>query len=96
MANTWARTVLLVEMDLGAYTGQHFSLCCFPGPRCAIEALGIGWRLLSPPIILMTARPSAPQNSPDGAFSPVSFRLVAYGTQAFWRREFSAHGGQAG
>jgi hypothetical protein len=51
MASTWARIILLVEMGVGAYIGQHFFLCCFPGPRCAIEALGIGWRLLSFPYL---------------------------------------------
>jgi hypothetical protein len=49
MANAWARTILVGEMDVSAYTEQQSFLCCFPGRRCAIEALGIGWRLLSFP-----------------------------------------------
>jgi hypothetical protein len=51
MANAWARIILVDEMDVIAYTEQHSILCCFPGWRRAIEALGIGWRLLSFPHI---------------------------------------------
>jgi hypothetical protein len=49
MASALARIILIGEMDVIAYTEQHSILCCFPGWRCAIEALGIGWRLLSFP-----------------------------------------------
>jgi hypothetical protein len=46
-----ARIILVGKMDVIAYTEQHSILCCFPGWRRAIEALGIGWRLLSFPHI---------------------------------------------
>jgi hypothetical protein len=51
MAIALARIILVGEMDVIAYTEQHYILCCFPGWRRAIEALGIGWRLLSFPHI---------------------------------------------
>jgi hypothetical protein len=72
MTNTWARIIFLVEMDVGAYTG-HFPLL-FPWPPMRHRGTRdrVATPFLSLPIILMTARPSAPQNSPHGVFCPVS------------------------
>ena len=96
MAIALARIILVGEMDVIAYTEQHSILCCFPGWRRAIEALGIGWRLLSPHSILMTARPSAPPNFTQDVFSAASPRRVAYGVRAFCRRNIAVRGGQNG
>src|SRR5215213_10056317 len=49
MAIRRARDILVSEMVPGIYTKRQVFVLWLRGRRCAIERLGIGWRLLSFP-----------------------------------------------